>query len=178
MFRTLLTTMEDVYFGGFYNAETAAKEDLLDCGYDDAEITEDLIRRHIYSIIEDESENFWSAIRRAEDPYYWLVIADIGTWQGRRDGGKVFNGLTEALMACVDDVDDYTIAEDHRGNVVIHAYHHDGTNHFQLYRLSERGADWYVNKGDRNGYSWQEICERLDHPSYRRNARLGTLLNM
>lgn len=174
MNKMLFTTLPDVYFGSFIDAENSACEQLRDMGYGDHELTDDTIHQYIYAKMENLSEEWWDSVRRAKDPYYWLVVADLGLWYGHRACGNVFQSLLGALYACVDGMEDVTVAEDHYGNVMIHGYHHDGCNVYQLYRLSERGADWYLHRS--GSCSAGSFAEYLNKPHYRRAARLSRLV--
>ena len=63
-----------------------------------------------------------------------------------------------------------TIEETDQGSVHATCVHHDGRNHFDVYRLSERGKAWYENHGDY--LDWQTICETLAKPHNRRAPHL------
>lgn len=170
----LYTTDPDVLFSGFSpDYEDNARQQMIECGYEEAELTESCVRGWIDEELRIHADEFHYELRHADDPCRWLVIADLGLWTGRHDGGRVFYRLTEAVSACLDGMNDATIVEDHHGNVTIHGYHHDGHNVYHLYRLSNLGEDWYIC--NEASHTWREICEFLDRPAYRRAARLRKL---
>lgn len=158
----------DISFGSYNAAEEAAREALLE-DHDEDEITEDMIWRWIYDVIEINGSDFWHEVERVSDGP-WLVIADIGTWRGRFPGGKVFDSLCQAMSEIVSNMDYVTIEETERGSVHATCIHHDGRNHFDVYRLSDRGRTWYENHGD--NLDWQTICETLVKPYNRRAPHL------
>ena len=162
----------DRVWGSYDEAERWAREALLD-EHAEEEITDDMIWTWLYSELELEAEDFWAGVRANKDGN-WLVIANIGTWQGRRDGGKVFPSLSAALSAVCDNMDYVTIEEDARGGVHARCVHHDGANHFDIYRLSARGEAWYRENG-----SWLDrrtVCETLAKPHNRRAGRIRRAL--
>ena len=65
-----------------------------------------------------------------------VVIADLGLWNGRRSGYKVYHNpnLSQLLTSCCDWCDWYLDSHDFRCD----ATHHDGTNHL-LYRVFRKG---------------------------------------
>ena len=171
--KLLHTTMPDVYYKDFVSAENAAYQELIDLGICENELTGDRIADHIRTTMTLLSDEWWSRIRYSCPPYekpcYWLIVADLGLWDGRRSACRVFRNLQDALFACVEKMDDYTIAEDRYGVAVIHGYHHDGCNVYRLYRLSEQG----VNRYRRGVYSVNVFAE---NSRYRKPARLSKLL--
>ena len=172
----LYTTDPDVFFSGFSpDYKDNARQQMLDCGYENAaELSEDAVWEWANEEIRFESDSWWQSIRQVEDSCYWLVIADLGLWNGHHKGGNIFPSLLKALSDCCDHMDDVTIYEDHHGSVTICGYHHDGRNKYSLYRLSDLGADWYWRNKWR--LSTQTLCEFLDRPAYRRAAKLRKLL--
>ena len=158
----------DVSFGSYDAAEEAAREALLE-DHEEDEITADMIWRWIYDVMEINGSDFWREVERVSDGP-WLVIADIGTWRGRFPGGKVFDTLRQAVSEIVSNMDCVTIEETERGSVHATCVHHDGRNHFDVYRLSDRGRAWYENHGD--NLDWQTICETLAKTYNRRAPHL------
>ncbi len=95
----------------------------------------------------------------------FLVIGNLGLWNGRQEGGKVVHGLDNAIRMTMED---YNEIYEERGCLKVKAIHHDGTNYYSIYKLSEKGSEFFHNKGpylDR-----KELCETLSKPHYRRNV--------
>ena len=158
----------DVSFGSYDAAEEAAREALLE-DHEADEITDDMIWRWLYDIMEINGSEFWHDVERVSDGP-WLVIADIGTWQGRSPGGRIFDTLQAAISTICSNMEYVTITETDRGSVHVTCIHHDGRNHFDVYRLSERGKTWYENHGDY--LDRQTVCETLTKPHNRRAPHL------
>lgn len=66
--------------------------------------------------------------------YPIILIADVDTWQGRRDGVKILTrNLRDILFA--DGCEYYKVYTDDDGNVRAFASHHDGTNKYLFRQL-------------------------------------------
>lgn len=97
----------------------------------------------------------------------YLIIADLGLWYGNRRGGKVVKGLWNAISSTFEDYN--TIYQEGR-TLKIDAIHHDGTNCFEIYELTEKGEEWYNRNSDWR--SREDICETLyNNKKYRRNVQ-------
>ena len=168
----VFTNEIDRYFGSYDEAERVAREALLE-GHDDDEITDDMVWKWLHDSLDINAEHFWNEVRSHSEGI-WLVIADIGTWQGRFDGGRVFDNLHSALCAVCENLDGITIEEDAHGSIHATGCHHDGTNYYDIYRLSPRGVAWYQANGmytDR-----RTLCETLAKPHNRRAGRIRKAL--
>lgn len=162
----------DAAFGSYDAAEEAAREALLE-EHEEEEISDDMIWRWLSDVMEEDCSDFWRLVQRVtEGP--WLVIANVGTWMGRRNGGRVFDNLHQALSAICDNMDFTTITEDAHGGVHAVCIHHDGRNHYDLYRLSPRGEAWY--KRHSGLLDRRTLCETLAKPHNRRAPHLRRML--
>lgn len=168
----IYTNEIDRAFGSYDEAERFAREALLE-DHDEEEITDDMIWHWLYDSLDMDADDFWREVRSHSEGI-WLVIADVGTWQGRYDGGKVFSDLSAALRAVCNDMDDITIEEDARGNVHATGRHHDGTDHYEIYRLSPRGEAWY--QASEMYTDRRTLCETLAKPHNRRAGRIRKAL--
>ena len=97
----------------------------------------------------------------------YLIITNLGLWFGNRRGGKVVKGLWNAISSTLEDYN--TIYQEGR-TLKVDAIHHDGTNHFEIYELTEKGEEWYNRNNDWR--SREDICETLyNNKKYRRNVQ-------
>lgn len=158
----------DVSFGSYDAAEKAAREALLE-DHEADEITDDMIWRWIYDVMEISASDFWYEVELVQDGP-WLVIADIGTWQGRLPGGRLFDTLRQAVSAICSGMEYVTIEETDRGSVHATYVHHDGRNHYDVYHLSERGKAWYESHAQY--LNRETIYETLAKPHNRRAPHL------
>lgn len=161
------------YFGSYDATEEDARAMLKENGIYNP--TEDAIYNTIYDFLNDDVSY---TIRNIEicDTHRgaWLVLADVGTWQGRKEGGRVFTSLPGAIRCMMEGLEDFSLFENEKGHVTGRGHHHDGTNHFELYRLSDAGVKFLNNNANR--LSRRELCERLAAPHNRRNARILAMI--
>lgn len=69
-----------------------------------------------------------------------VVCGTVGTWQGDRAiRAKRFDNLKGAIYACVKSCDEVVISQ-RASNIIIDRYHHDGTNHFEIHVLNDKGV--------------------------------------
>ena len=95
---------------------------------------------------------------------HYIVLADIGRWNGRFDGGKVVKGLCNAISECLEDYNEIYYEEQ---LLKVTATHHDATNYFKIREITPRGMEYYRNnhgiKSDRH------VHDRLFHESHYSN---------
>ena len=75
-------------------------------------------------------------------PSVYVIVAQIGRWNGTFDGGKVVYGLKNAIHMCFED---YNKIYQEGKMLKVRAVHHDGTNHFIIKKLTDRGIEFYNN---------------------------------
>lgn len=110
--------------------------------------------------LEDEAGNITFHERKHGYKYY-IVLADLGLWNGRFDGGKIIRGLWKSISECFED---YNEIYQEGKRLKVKAIHHDGTNYFQIRELTDRGLEYMR----RNEYhlSDRELHQRLFKDSH------------
>lgn len=149
---------------------------MLDNDTDEAIPNEDAVWRWVGYQLDFDWEMFLDDLRRAQekDPCMWLVTGKLGLWNGTQAGGKIFSDLTTAIYDMIANYE-YAIYEDPYGNVTARCAHHDGVNHFKLYRISEKGEEWIERNSLWNGRRY--LCESLEkRKPLRKSARLREYL--
>jgi hypothetical protein len=69
-----------------------------------------------------------------------VVCGTVGTWQGDRAiCAKRFDNLKGAIYACVKPCDEVVISQ-RASNIIVDGYRHDGTNHFEIHVLNDKGV--------------------------------------
>lgn len=77
-----------------------------------------------------------------------VILGSIGTWQGNREiQAVVCDNVLDAITKCFGSCDDMD-ARMKKGVIEVNAYHHDGTNSFEIYKLSKKGIDAYNRNSD------------------------------
>lgn len=76
------------------------------------------------------------------------IVGSVGTWRGRFEIEPTFcNNIVDAVYKCIDGCELRSI--DRIGNRIdISVYHHDGSNSFSIYFLSDIGEDRYLRNGN------------------------------
>lgn len=97
--------------------------------YDEMNAIDELNRE----ISMDELDNFFSGNK-------WLLKGTIGRWDGPAEGGFIFSSVSEMSRAWVEC--DYLRIYDVNGHMYIDCAHHDGNNHFEIKKLTEKGEDY------------------------------------
>lgn len=95
----------------------------------------------------DQKERDWddieSEVKYHDERGSYLIIASLGLWNGRFDGGKIIDGyLNKVIRACFED---YNKVYWQDKNLKVEATHHDGTNYFIIKKLTDRGIEFYNN---------------------------------
>lgn len=70
---------------------------------------------------------------------YFLLTGYCGTWHGNMEGGKFINSLPE-LLSVIQHLDDFRII-DRNGHFIIEGSHHDGSDRYELKRLTRKGYE-------------------------------------
>ena len=120
----------------------------------------------------DECEDSWNIITEEIDMYdeagTYLVIASLGLWNGRFDGGKIIDGyLNKVIRACFED---YNKVYWQDKNLKVKATHHDGTNYFIIKKLTDRGIEFYNNH-------YYDYDDRTMHQKLFRDAHYSHSVN-
>ena len=84
-----------------------------------------------------------------------VVCGTVGTWRGVRTiCAKRFDNMKEAIYACVDRCDEVVISQ-RASNILVDGYHHDGTNHFEIHVLNDKGVRADENRCDLSRREYQ-----------------------
>lgn len=88
-------------------------------------------------------ENIEVEVKFCNERGSYLVVGTLGLWRGPAEGGKIIDGyLTDVLKQCFED---YNCVYWQDKNLKVEATHHDGTNHFIIKKLTDRGIEFYNN---------------------------------
>lgn len=99
-------------------------------------IAENLINTYFSDLL-SEIEEYENVHGQSE----YIVLANIGLWYGRCDGGKIITGMKNVIYECIEDLDYYEIFFKN-GQLHISGSHHDGTNTFVIRELKDESADY------------------------------------
>lgn len=83
-----------------------------------------------------------------------LAIGDLGLWYGRTEGG-LYGTLRDMLSKAVEDYNSLYYDKENK-TFKLKAVHHDGTNYFTFYALTEKGKN-YLNNNPRCAETHQYV---------------------
>jgi len=144
------------------------REELLDQGYEEEEITDNMImeKRYFYN------ECDWDDAKRELDEFFKSktvgFFGEVGLWDGVHKAGKI-GEFWDLFYKAIEDCD-YVRIYDENGHLYLTCSHHDGTCHFEIKEISQKGYDYL----DRWEYNWNDKRnERAVHGQiYKRYSKL------
>ena len=104
----------------------------------------------------------------------YVLVGTIGTWQGPRAGGFIFydgGGIYKAIQGC-----DIVMISDVGGHLYVDCSHHDGSNHYEIRELTERGKEFLRNSQYR--LSERELHSRLMERPYSKLPKMAKKLGL
>ena len=128
------------------------KEQALECGWvdDEEEITDNMLWKWRY----EEDEIDWDAAKTELKNFFdgktVGFFGAVGLWHGTYKAGKVgefWKLFYEAIKDCP-----YFKITDENGRMYLTCSHHDGTNHFEIREVTDKGYEYL----DRWEYNWSD----------------------
>lgn len=92
-------------------------------------------------------QDFEDAYEDIIDRRRFVVLADLGRWNGRAKAKKIISSWNE-FLSCFSHLDYITI-KDVDGRLIVEGYHHDGHDYMEFRELTEKGKDLADNP-----YQW------------------------
>ena len=135
------------FYGEMYT-EDDAREYIFDNDFDEQfETKEDIADDDVWKEIAFMEELGWedesSMLQDFFDNGEWILQGTFGLWWGSPRGGFTFDSFEE--MAKAWNECDYIRLYDENGHFYIDAAHHDGTNQYEVKRLTDKGIDYLSN---------------------------------
>ena len=158
--------MKHTLYSNYYGwiSEDEIRQYLWDCEYIDHldEATDEMIYNEMYEL----ERMYWDDISYELKHFFdkgnaWLLTGSIGRWDGNYRGGYIFNTFEE-FCKCFEDCA-YIEIVDNKGHLEIKCSHHDGTNFYEVKRISDFGCEWYDN------HSWDMYEEELHAKMWNNN---------
>lgn len=75
---------------------------------------------------------------------YFMLRETVQRWNGRAEAGYIFNNFDDAFYKAVKDCD-YIKIWDENGHLYIKCSHHDGTNFFEIKRITYKAYNFIDN---------------------------------
>jgi hypothetical protein len=92
-------------------------------------------------------EDFFENLRYVKFDTPVIITGSLGLWNGRKEIYPMVVESTDkpslynAVQKCINGMDDFKV-ELSEGEIVVHGYHHDGTNIFSIIKLTPRGIGY------------------------------------
>lgn len=131
------------------------KEMAVECGWIDEEEKDEVTDNQLIDWRYHEDKVDWECEKERIDEFFKGktvgFFGDVGLWHGVYKAGKVgefWKLFYDAIKDC-----DYIRIYDENGHLYLTCSHHDGTNHFEIKEVSNKGTEylerWEYNWGDK-----------------------------
>lgn len=101
----------------------------------------------VYYEIDEERRHDWEAFVAELDSMFdedcYLLTGVCGRWNGPAEGGKFIHS-TQDLLDAIRHLD-YIKVYDENGHFLISGYHHDGSDSYELKKLTKKGWEFAYN---------------------------------
>lgn len=114
---------------------------------DDRPVTDEDVYNQISFYEDCDWQDFEDAYGDIINSRRYVVLADLGRWNGRVKAKKIIDGWDE-FVACFSHLDYITI-KDVNGRLIVEGYHHDGHDYMEFRELTEKGEELADNP-----YQW------------------------
>lgn len=133
------------YYGDAYSEEEIAdylfQEHCETFGWISREdVPQSMIDEEIADLLNDDWDMEKNRLEHFLSGHRWLVMGYVQLWTGNHPAGKVITSFNELSVAWRDC--DYISFYDEDGHFYIKCSHHDGTNSFELRKLTKRGEEY------------------------------------
>ena len=130
--------------------DSEVKEMLLESGYEEDEITEDAMWKYRYT--QDEFD--WECEKERlvdffiENGNKWMIFGEVGRCDGVYKAGTLFDTFDDFFYDAAKDCD-YINFYDENGHLYLTCSHHDGTCHYEIKEVTDKGLQ-YLNNWEEN----------------------------
>lgn len=141
----------------------------------EGEISDDAVWQYRSDCLNDEWDMIKYDLERHFENGYFVIVADLGRWNGTFPGGKVVNGYegVAETWRCNDyyGIEIYELLKGGQWEMHVEGHHHDGTDHFVVKRLTDKGVDYY----EKHEY---DIDDRILHKRLFTNSKYSHHINL
>lgn len=121
--------------------EESAKESCIENGI---ELTDNNIWDEIYLMDSDCWDNEKLQLIEFFTGGHWILQGKTELWTGRHKGGYIFTEFMDMFYKATQDCE-YINIYDINGHFFIKCSHHDGTNFYEIKKLTESGINYFNN---------------------------------
>lgn len=128
------------------------KEILTENGCEEDEISDEDIWKERYFL--DEID--WEEAKAELEKFFlngnkWMIFGEVGRWDGIYKTGTMFDTFDEFFYEATKDCD-YIHFYDENGHLYLTCSHHDGTCHYEIKEVTEKGIQYLENWE----YNWDD----------------------
>lgn len=129
--------------------ETYTDEDITEClienGVDEEDITDNMIWEERYS----QSNLDWEIEKERLEEFFlnggkWMLFGEVGRWNGVYKAGTLFETFDDFFYKATEDCD-YINFYDENGHLYLTCSHHDGTCHYEIKEVTDKGIEYLEN---------------------------------
>ena len=127
----------------------------------------------IYDEIDEQNSTSWydfiAELKKIFKDGYYLLTGTVGRWNGTFEGGKFISNVNE-LISSLSHLDIITFTDDN-GHLKIEGSHHDGSDSYELKKLTSKG----LQLAERNGFARDRQLHRtiMENNLYSKLPRLA-----
>ena len=126
--------------------------ELLTEEYDEEDITDNMIWDEIYA---QDSLNWDDEFYNLKDFFsghgFFMIRGNVGRWDGTHAAGKIFSNFEDIFYEVTRDCA-YIKMWDENGHFFLQCSHHDGTNIFEIKRITYKAYQF----ADNWAYNWDD----------------------
>ena len=104
---------------------------------------DDIPNHRVYDALNDQDYGDWLetkiALESIFEKDYYLMTGYCGTWRGRFAGGVFIHSMSD-FMSAISHLEDIRII-DRNGHLIVEGSHHDGSDSYELKRLTHKGYE-------------------------------------
>lgn len=129
------------------------KEQLMENGVEEEDITDNMIWQERYFL--DEID--WDDTKATLKDFFlnkgnkWMLFGEVGRWNGTYKAGTLFDTFEDFFYEAAKDCD-YIRFYDENGHLYLTCSHHDGTCHYEIKEVTEKGIEYLDNWE----YNWND----------------------
>lgn len=128
----------DLYNDFDYDKELYRDEYKEYCADNQMEYEEESFDNWLNDVLVMEYDDLLANLKYSEYNIPCVILGSIGTWRGRIEIKDTYaEDLISAIKKCVGSADYIKICLN-KGKIEVYAYHHDGTNTFDIILLNNR----------------------------------------
>ena len=122
--------------------EEFAREELAESGNKNPSNSE------IWDIISEQDAIAWQDEKERLIDFFsgekWILRGTVGRWNGSFEAGTVFDDFVEMFYKITRSCDYFSLY-DENGHMYLECSHHDGTNKYEIKKITDRGIDYLGN---------------------------------